>query len=200
MVGFPLLLIPIAIFNIVAFLMPGLKVEDALFSVRLLSGESWQVTGSDILIGLGVLLLLLEVIKGTRPGIKYLTDHLLSLLVFGGAAAEFLLLAKFASSTFFLLTLLALVDFLSGLALRTLRRQAAAAMAEVPKVTTASAAAEVPAIAEPAPAKAPAEPLELTPSGSKAASEGEVPAAASIAESVLMEGATPKTAQPAPAR
>ena len=73
------------------------------------------------LLTLGILLLLCEVIKGARPGAKYLTDHLLSLLVFGGAAAEFVLLPQFGTSTFFLLTLLALVDFLSGIALRTRR-------------------------------------------------------------------------------
>jgi hypothetical protein len=67
-------------------------------------------------------LLLLEIIKGARPGAKYLTDHLLSLIVFGGAAAEFVLWPRFGTSTYFLLTLLALVDFLSGIALRARRR------------------------------------------------------------------------------
>ena len=86
-----------------------------------MSGTDWPVTLSDMLLALGVLLLLFEVIKGARPGAKYLTDHLLSLLVFGAAAAEFVLLPQFGTSTFFLLTLLALVDFLSGIALRTRR-------------------------------------------------------------------------------
>ena len=74
-----------------------------------------------MLLALGILLLLLEVIKGARPGAKYLTDHLLSLIVFGAAAAEFVLWPQFGTSTFFLLTMLALVDFLSGIALRTRR-------------------------------------------------------------------------------
>ena len=59
-----------------------------------MSGTEWPVTLSDILLALGILLLLFEVIKGARPGAKYLTDHLLSLMVFGGAAAEFVLLAE----------------------------------------------------------------------------------------------------------
>src|SRR5208283_3386000 len=69
----------------------------------------------------GILLLLFEVIKGARPGAKFLTDHLLSLIVFGGAVAEFLLWPRFGTSTYFLLALLALVDFLSGIALRARR-------------------------------------------------------------------------------
>ena len=79
------------------------------------------VSLSDILLALGILLLLLEVIKGARPGAKYLTDHLLSLIVFGAAAAEFLLWPRFGTSTYFLLAMLALVDFLSGIALRARR-------------------------------------------------------------------------------
>ena len=91
-----------------------------------MSGAEWPVTLSDVLLALGILLLLFEVIKGARPGAKYLTDHLLSLIVFGAAAAEFVLWPKFGTSTYFLLTLLALVDFLSGIALRR-RRGAVAA-------------------------------------------------------------------------
>lgn len=121
MVGFPLLLIPLAIYNIVVFLMPGVSMTDPLFNVPLMSGAQWPVTLGDILLSIAVLLLLLEVIRGARPGAKLVMDHLLSLVVFGAALAELLLLPKFASSTFFLLTLLALVDFVSGLAQRARR-------------------------------------------------------------------------------
>ena len=89
MVGFPLLLIPLAIYNIIVFLMPGVSFAEPLLKLTLMSGAEWPVTLSDMLLALGILLLLFEVIKGARPGAKYLTDHLLSLIVFGGAAAEF---------------------------------------------------------------------------------------------------------------
>jgi hypothetical protein len=127
MVGFPLLLIPLAIYNIIVFLMPGVSLAEPLVTLTLMSGAEWPVTLSDVLLALGILMLLLEVIKGARPGAKYLTDHLLSLIVFGGAVAEFLLWPRFASSTYFLLALLALVDFLSGVALRVRRSDLAAA-------------------------------------------------------------------------
>ncbi len=125
MVGFPLLLIPLAIYNIIVFLMPDVSFTDPLVKLTLVSGAEWSVTLSDVLLTLGVLLLLAEVIKGARPGAKYLTDHLLSLIVFGAAAAEFVMWKKFGTSTFFLLTALSLVDFVSGLALRTRRRAVA---------------------------------------------------------------------------
>jgi hypothetical protein len=121
MVGFPLLLIPIAIYNIIVFLMPGVSLAEPVLKLTLMSGAEWPVTLSDMMLALGIVLLLFEVIKGARPGAKYLTDHLLSLIVFGGAAAEFLLWPRFGSSTYFLLALLALVDFLSGIVLRARR-------------------------------------------------------------------------------
>jgi hypothetical protein len=151
MVGFPLLLIPLAIYNIIVFLMPGVTLAEPLFTLTLMSGTEWPVTLSDILLALAVLLLLLEVVKGARPGAKYLTDHLLSLIMFGAAAAEFLLWPKFGTSTFFLLAMLALADFLSGIALRarrgsvtaTVSRRATPTPAPEPRFDTPPAAASV---------------------------------------------------------
>src|SRR3954451_9342144 len=156
MVGFPLLLIPLAIYNIIVFLMPGVSFADTIVKLTLLSGVEWQVTLSDILLTLGMLLLLSEVVKGARPGAKFLTDHLLSLIVFGAAAAEFMLWPKFGTSTFLLLTMLSMVDFLSGIALRT-RRGAVTATADVAgrRASTAAAAAAEPQF-DRAPASAPA--------------------------------------------
>jgi hypothetical protein len=195
MVGFPLLLIPLAIYNIIAFLMPDVVFGAPLFKLALMSGVEWQVTLSDVLIALGILLLLFEIIKGARPGAKYLTDHLLSLIVFGAAAAEFVLWPKFGTSTYFLLTALSLVDFLSGLALRTRRRAVAVAAAPAP--------APPPKAAEPPPkaaqkVEAPAEPqLEPAPAAAPAPVAPSVPPAVSVAESVLKELAEPKPVQPA---
>jgi hypothetical protein len=153
MVGFPLLLIPLAVYNIIVFLMPGVTLAEPLVTLTLMSGASWAVTLSDVLLALGILLLLFEVIKGARPGAKFLTDHLLSLIIFAGAAAEFLLLPRFGTSTYFLLSMLSLVDFLSGIALRA-RRGAAAANVSRPVARQAEAAPPEPRF-DPPPAPAP---------------------------------------------
>lgn len=115
-IGFPLLLIPLAIYNIVVFLMPGVSFTAAVAIVPLPSGTGWPMTFGDLLLAFSLLLLLFEVVKAARPGAKYVTDHLLSLLVFAAALAEFLLLAPFGTSAFFLLTALMAVDFLAGAA------------------------------------------------------------------------------------
>jgi hypothetical protein len=158
--GFPLLLIPLAIYNIIVLLMPGVSFADPLLTVTLISGAGWPVTLSDMFLAFGILMLLLEVIKGARPGAKYLTDHLLSLVVFGAAAAEFLLLPRFASSTYCLLALLALVDFLSGVALRARRRAPVlAGDADSRDIVSESAPGAPPAplpVPEPQPAQPPA--------------------------------------------
>ena len=171
MIGFPLLLIPLAICNIIVFLMPGVSFVTPLFTLTLLSGIAWAVTLSDVLIALGILLLLFEVIKGARPGSKYFMDHLLSLVVFGGAAAEFVMLPQFGTSTYFLLTMLALVDFLSGIALRARRRLVPANAPLSRKKPQRDIGAEAPRL----------EPEPPPP----------VPPAATVAESVLLEPTTP---------
>jgi len=195
MVGFPLLLIPLAIYNIVVFLMPDLSFAEPVVKLTLMSGVAWSVTLTDILLALGILMLMFEVIKGARPGAKYLMDHLLALIVFGAAAAEFVLWPKFGTSTYFLLALLALADFLSGIALRARRGTVAVAATTVARksvVKTQTPAVEPQFDHAPAPAPVAAPESAPTPAAS-------VPAATSVAESVLLDHPGPGVAQPAAA-
>jgi hypothetical protein len=188
MVGFPLLLIPLAVYNIIVWLMPTVSLSEPVLRLTLMSGAEWPITLGDMLLAFAAIMLLLEIVKGARPGAKFLTDHLLSLVVFGAAAAEFLLWPKFGTSIFFLLTLFALVDFLSGVTLRR-RRYAVAATAPVSKKAARQAepeAVEPPFESAPAPAPAPA-----------ASAPAAVPSAASVAESVLLDHPEPSIAQPA---
>lgn len=164
MFGFPLLLIPLAICNIIIFLMPGVSFSAPLATVALWSGGAWTVTLSDAVLAFSILMLMFEIIKGARPGGKYFTDHFLALLVFAGAAAEFVMLPQFGTSLFFMLALLALVDFLSGLALRGRRPRCVVATVPAPEheaAVVAQAPAPVvnrePSFA-PAPAAVPAMP------------------------------------------
>jgi hypothetical protein len=123
LVGFPLLLIPLAIFNIIVFLMPGVSFGATLASLPLMSGAVWKATLGDALLALGLVLLMFEVIKASRPNGRYLTDHLLSFLTLAATVAEFLLLPPFATSVFLLLAVMMAVDFIVGVSLR-LRREA----------------------------------------------------------------------------
>jgi hypothetical protein len=183
LVGFPLLLIPLAICNIVVFLMPGLSFTTPLVTIPLMHGTQWPVTLSDMLVALGIFLLLLEVMKARTPGARYFTDHFLSLLVFGGAAAEFVMLPQFGTSTFFLLTLTALVDFLAGVSLRARRpRRVKAVPVEAPATVVTQA---------PVPAPANVEPITAEPRFTPAPTPASVPPATTVAEDVLTSRASP---------
>lgn len=165
MIGFPLLLIPLAIVNIVAFLMPDVDLATPVYTLTLPSQTAWTFTFSDVLIALGILLLYFEVTKAARPGAKYFTDHLLSFVVFAAAAAEFAMLPQkqFGNSTFFLLTLLAFVDVIAGITIRAVRPKVArAAPAPAPVAPAPVSAAPAPA-PTPAPAPQPAPEVIIPP-------------------------------------
>ena len=118
--GFPLLLVPFAIYNIVAFLMPGVSWTGMLSSVHMISGADWTMSAGDMLVALAVLMLFGEVMKATRIGIRTVVDHALSLILFLGMLVEFLLVKQAATGTFFLLLVVSFIDVLGGFAV-TLR-------------------------------------------------------------------------------
>jgi hypothetical protein len=124
LVGFPLLLIPLAIYNMIAFLTPGVMWTDPIVSVQMVSGAEWTVTLGDGLIALALLLLFVEILKATRAGARSIVDHLLSTAVFIAALVEFLLVARAATSTFALLTMICLLDVIAGysVSIRTAQR------------------------------------------------------------------------------
>ena len=114
LIGFPLLVITFAIYNMIAFLTPSLGWTANIATVHLVSGQDWTVTPEDILLTLAVLLLGVEVIKATRMGIRGLMDHILSMVLFVVMLVEFLLVARAGTSTFFILMVISFVDVLAG--------------------------------------------------------------------------------------
>lgn len=108
MLGFPLLLVPFAIYNIIAFLMPGV------------SWTGTVSTAGDMLLVLAILLLFGEIMKSTRIGVRTVVDHALSLILFLGMILEFILVKQAATATFFLLLVVSFIDVLGGFAI-TLR-------------------------------------------------------------------------------
>jgi len=122
--GFPLLLVPFAIYNIVAFLMPGLTWTGAVTTVHLSSGGDWSMSPGDMLVVVAILTLFGEMMKATRIGMRTVVDHGLSLVLFLVFVAEFLLVKQAASATFFILLVISFVDVLGGFAvsLRSAKR------------------------------------------------------------------------------
>ncbi|HMK70621.1 MAG TPA: hypothetical protein VK442_06580 [Xanthobacteraceae bacterium] len=112
--GFPLLLVPFAVYNMIAFLTPGVAWTAPVTTVRLLSGEDWVPTFEDALLAFSLFLLLIEIIKSTRMATRSIMDHILATALFIAMLVEFLLVPRAATSTFFLLTMISLVDVFMG--------------------------------------------------------------------------------------
>jgi hypothetical protein len=123
--GFPLLLVPFAIYNMIAFLTPGVSWTAAAATVHMMSGVDWVLSFEDLLIAFSIFLLWIEIIKSTRLGSRSVMDHILAMALFIAMLVEFLLVKQAGTSTFFLLMIIALVDVLSGfiVGMRSAQRQ-----------------------------------------------------------------------------
>ena len=185
MVGFPLLLIPLAIYNIIVFLMPAVSLSEPVLRLTLMSGAEWPIALGDMLLAFAALMLLCEVIKGARPGAKYLTDHLLSLIVFGGCGGRIPALAEIRHLDLFPADAVCAGRFPRGrVAAQAAWRGAGAQRCRSRPQESAGARLQAPA-AEP----------QFEPPTPPAPPAAPKPSAASVAESVLLDHPEPSLAQ-----
>jgi hypothetical protein len=131
---FPLLVIPVVLYNLIALLggddaqttnAAGELVQaqvapiQALLSEKFLglpmiSGVDWILTKGDAIVLLAVTFLFLEILKSTSTGTATIINHGISLLLFIICLVQFLLMPNFATSTFFILMAMTLLDVLAG--------------------------------------------------------------------------------------
>jgi hypothetical protein len=134
LIGIPLLIIPFAIYNMIAFLTP-IPWGQEIVAIPMASGARWAITPHDILIALAILLLFVEIFKAARASShRGIIDHMLSMFLFVVMLIEFLLIPQAATSTFFLMMVISLVDVMGGFAVtaRAARRDVAIEEAVVP--------------------------------------------------------------------
>jgi hypothetical protein len=118
----PLLVLPVAIYNILVLTMPGgfrttealTQLSATLFTVPMASGAKWPVSLADLVLMGALVVLFVELLKSTNSQKAAIINHSLSMLLFVVCLVEFLLLDGFATSTFFLLALMVLLDVLAG--------------------------------------------------------------------------------------
>jgi hypothetical protein len=118
--AFPFTIFPLILFNVVAFIVPGMDTgvgwEAGKFDIGLFSGASWIVTSGDLVVVFGLVCLFFEMLRATIASRGALNNHLASVVVLIIYAVEFLVVARCGNSTFFLLTVISLVDVLAGFA------------------------------------------------------------------------------------
>ncbi len=112
----PLLVVPLLLFNLGIFglLGQGDAFGRSLFSLDMMSGGVWTMTVGDLIVLVALLILFVEIMKSTVTGSASIIDHLLSTVVFVAYLVEFLLVAGAATSLFFTLMVIALIDVLAG--------------------------------------------------------------------------------------
>lgn len=128
LVGFPLLIVPLVVYNIFEFLMPaaapGAFWTQPLLHMHLASGADWSLTAGELLIAVSVLILFVELLKSTRLSSRTIMDHVLSTVLFVIILVEFILVKQAATGTFFLLLVVSFVDVVGGfsITIRTAQR------------------------------------------------------------------------------
>jgi hypothetical protein len=122
LIAIPLLVIPVILYNIVV--LSGLggggmaaadeALRQSMFSIPMASGASWKVGVGDMILFLALILLFFELLKSTSSQKVAIVNHALSMILFVVCLVEFLLIRGFATSTFFLITTMVMLDVLAG--------------------------------------------------------------------------------------
>lgn len=126
----PLMALPVLGYNILVMaILPGgrhasalARLGDPLLVLPAPSGGQWPISLGDLIVFLSLLVLFVELLKsaGSRPAA--IINHSLSLILFIGCVVELLLFQAFASTPFFLITVMVLMDLAAGFIV-TLRRE-----------------------------------------------------------------------------
>ena len=116
------MIVPVVIYNILALGGATLstvtsmreRLDADVFEVTMTSGVIWHITPGHALIGASLLMLFFELIKSTGIGRAAVMNHAFSLILFIVCLVEFLLMPAFATSVFFLVMVMTLLDVMAG--------------------------------------------------------------------------------------
>jgi len=116
----PLLVFPLILYNFVVMtgIAPAGNVDGwmlaPIFTVGMFSGDAWGVSFADVFMGLSLLLLFVEIVKSTRTDAMSIINHGLSMLLSVVCIIQFITMAGFSNSVFFMLTLMTILDVVAG--------------------------------------------------------------------------------------
>ncbi|MGB0906437.1 MAG: hypothetical protein ACPGVT_03005 [Maricaulaceae bacterium] len=119
---FPLLIIPVIVYNVIAWggstfasaIAVRERMDKDLLSVPMASGAEWIITPGATLVTLGLIMLFFELLKSVGTGRSAIMNHAFSMILFIVCLMEFLLFPAFATSVFFLIMLMTLLDVMAG--------------------------------------------------------------------------------------
>jgi hypothetical protein len=131
---FPLLVIPVVLYNLLALAFGGSVqttnefgetvmatsapmarlLGETFIELPMISGVTWVLSKGDAIVLLAVLFLFLEILKSTSTGTATIINHGVSLLLFIVCLVQFLLMPNYATSVFFIVMAMTLLDVLAG--------------------------------------------------------------------------------------
>lgn len=114
LINIPLMIVPFIIYNVVMMTSDIYIWDTILFGIPMVSEVLWLMRLSDLMIVIGLFLLFFEILKSTRIGVRSVVNHLLSTIVLIVYLVEFLLVGGAATSVFFILLIMSLVDLMAG--------------------------------------------------------------------------------------
>jgi|GEM_PF-1341276 hypothetical protein len=119
----PLMAIPICLYSILAAIAAGSRgvdvftreLETASFTITMPSGAPWGISGGTLLVALGLVILFFELIRGVASSRFAIIHHTWAVLIALASLGAFMILDSFATSTFFLLSLMCILDMIGGI-------------------------------------------------------------------------------------
>lgn len=112
----PLLVLPAGAYAAFAegFADARTRLSEPLFVLPTASAASWAISLSDLLVAASLIVFFLELFKAMATRRVALVNHALAMVLFVACLAAMLVRPNFATSTFFLLTLMILLDVVAG--------------------------------------------------------------------------------------
>jgi hypothetical protein len=111
--GVPLIGCVAVIYAVLAMSGADLPAQ-TLTAITLPSGHLWTFATADLFLLLSVIALYFEVLKATRTSQASVVDHILSLFAFVFCLVGFLLVPSLGTSTFLLISVMAMFDVIAG--------------------------------------------------------------------------------------
>lgn len=127
-VYFPFLALVLVAYNAVMLAGVDFEANPTVFHIPHMTRETPTPFGAgDLLVGIGIVFLFIEILKATRMARTAVLDHMLSTVVFIIFLVELIVVAGAGTATFILLTLLSLIDLIAGftVSIATARRDLA---------------------------------------------------------------------------
>lgn len=115
---FPFTFISLVIANLVIFGAPGTGDPWAaqIFSLPLFYGARWSLTVGDVMVVFALVMLFVEIMRAASIHANVIYNHMASVIVMIVYVVEFVAYERAASSVFFILTIIAAIDVIAGVA------------------------------------------------------------------------------------